>query len=47
MYRKIPAPESFFEQSWSPESWKFIQNEILAQMVFCEFCYIFKNIFLF
>ena len=42
--RKTPVPKPLFLLKL-PEACNFIKKETLAQLLFCEFCKIFKNTF--
>ena len=38
-------PEPLFQKSCTPKACNFIKKETLAQVFFCEFCEISRNIF--
>ena len=40
-----PVPTSRFQKSCRPQGCNFIKKESLTQVLFCEFCEIFKNSF--
>ena len=45
IHRKTPVPESLFNKVASLRLQLYIMKETLAQVLSCEFCEIFKNIF--